>query len=841
MRTFCAKIIFSQVLLVLALSFGTFEAKAQAELPAEEIESYKEQSAELVRFLEFTLNTIGDSSTTPNEKDIIINQSYLKLFRDDKVQVEDDLVEGREVVTNKDIQAYLKDVDFFYKYAKFEFNITDVNHFVNDDNVLYVRVSLNRNLQGINIDGEAVNVNKERFVEVNVDRINKDLKIVSVYTTRLSEAEELNNWWSTLSYDWQAIFKRNLAVLDDTLSVEQLKRIVSMEELDLSNNKSVRELSALSKLTDLKKLNISNTSINDLSPLRSLTRLEILNCSQNLVSNIEPLKYSINLKELYCNGTLVSDISPLANFPKLEILHCYTSPILSLEPLAALEHLKDLRFYDTRITNLTPLSAIYSLEHLNLSYTRNADLTPLSGLSNLKILNIESTPVTDLSPLKPLGSLNLLFCNNTQVSSLEPLVSLTKLEKVYCDNTQITKAEARMFMQTNRSALVIYESEALLKWWQEMPQAWKQYFSTTAKISVQPSKEELQQAANISEVNVSGNAAIKSLAPLTSLLNLKSLRCASTSVSDLSPLMDLIMLEDIDVSSTQVASIIPLGKVSSMKSLNISGTKVSDLSPLGSLDKLEVLVADNTPIASIAPLGNSPKLKTIYCDNTQLPAESTKAFAIAHPDMLIVFQTEALTKWWASLSADWIKVFKDHATVESTPTREQLHNVISLRSLNLSDNNKIRDLGPLVEFVALKELHFSNTQISSLDPISGLANLTVLQCSRTPVNNLTPISRLNNLEELDIENTPVGDLEAISGLSGLKVLKCSGTPIKKLNPLESLRQLEQLEFFTTGIKSLKPIDGLANLKMLKCYNTKISSKNVDKYKKAHPNVDVVYY
>ncbi len=56
---------------------------------------------------------LAASRRRPADKDVLVTQSYTKIFRDPKVQVEDDLDEGRKTITNKDVQAYLKDVDFF--------------------------------------------------------------------------------------------------------------------------------------------------------------------------------------------------------------------------------------------------------------------------------------------------------------------------------------------------------------------------------------------------------------------------------------------------------------------------------------------------------------------------------------------------------------------------------------------------------------------------------------------------------------------------------------------------------------------------------------------------------
>jgi hypothetical protein len=93
-------------------------------LSQDDMQNYLQQSEQLVRFMEFAFNTLGDPEVSAREKDIIINQSYLKFFSSAKVQIEDDLVEGRFTVTNKEVQAYLKDIDFFLQKCTFAFSIS---------------------------------------------------------------------------------------------------------------------------------------------------------------------------------------------------------------------------------------------------------------------------------------------------------------------------------------------------------------------------------------------------------------------------------------------------------------------------------------------------------------------------------------------------------------------------------------------------------------------------------------------------------------------------------------------------------------------------------------------
>src|SRR5688572_12725294 len=81
---------------------------------------------DIVAFLEYMLNTLGSSGTSTRDKEVLVTESYSKIFRDSKVQVEDDLDAQRQVITNKDVVAYLKDVNFFFTSVRFEFTIEDI-------------------------------------------------------------------------------------------------------------------------------------------------------------------------------------------------------------------------------------------------------------------------------------------------------------------------------------------------------------------------------------------------------------------------------------------------------------------------------------------------------------------------------------------------------------------------------------------------------------------------------------------------------------------------------------------------------------------------------------------
>src|SRR5690554_935243 len=108
----------------------------------DEVKEFSQKVEDQVRFLEYFLNTVGSKETSARDKDVIIRDSYTKIFRDGQVQVEDDLLLDRKVITNKDVTAYLKDVEFFFKDAQFKFKIREVKPALRENDALFFVVSL---------------------------------------------------------------------------------------------------------------------------------------------------------------------------------------------------------------------------------------------------------------------------------------------------------------------------------------------------------------------------------------------------------------------------------------------------------------------------------------------------------------------------------------------------------------------------------------------------------------------------------------------------------------------------------------------------------------------------
>jgi hypothetical protein len=145
-------------------------------IPLEQIESYRQQATSIIKFFESTLNFLGDKRNPVKEKQVIVTESYLKFCWDSEVQVEDDLDLNRLVPLFKDMPAYLSDVDFFFRGVKFTYSVQDISVQSNEFGQTYFKVTANRNLSGMTINGDSVKSNLVRYIEINYDDSKQQLR-----------------------------------------------------------------------------------------------------------------------------------------------------------------------------------------------------------------------------------------------------------------------------------------------------------------------------------------------------------------------------------------------------------------------------------------------------------------------------------------------------------------------------------------------------------------------------------------------------------------------------------------------------------------------------------------
>ncbi|OGP57561.1 MAG: hypothetical protein A2V67_17515 [Deltaproteobacteria bacterium RBG_13_61_14] len=145
----------------------------------------------------------------------------------------------------------------------------------------------------------------------------------------------------------------------------------------------------------------------------------------------------------------------------------------------------------------------------------------------------------------------------------------------------------------------------------------------------------------------------------------------------------------------------------------------------------------------------------------------------------------------------------------------------SLQILDLSDTN-ITDLSPLQELTRLEYLSLYDTKVSDLSPLKSLSSLKYLALWNTNVSDISPLKELTSLKILSLWNTKVADLSPLQGLNNLQELSVNITTVFDISPLQGLTSLQHLNLSRTKVADLSPLKGLANLQELNLGKTKVT-------------------
>ncbi len=779
-------------------------------LHSQEIEDpVKQEVRSLVRFYEYMLNTLGSDGTTLRDKEVIIRESFAKAFTNPRVQVEDDLLDDRSVITNKDIQAYLRDVDFFFQEVSFRFDSVQVKEEKKPNDEPFYLVSFEKTIEGTSLEGEPIKKIEQRFLEVNVDQENADLKIASVYTTKVTREQELSDWYNSLSFGWLHLFDQYVTY--DSITAEVIQQMADLDSINLSENQFLRNIAPLSALKHLRYLNINNTQIKDLSPLRYSTNIQTLVANNTPVHDLTFFQYFDQVMHLELQNTQVENMTSIANLQKLEVLNVSGTPLLDSVSTPLPNSLKKLDLSKTDLNQLRMLQGLAALTTLDISHTKVSNLQPLQNLVSLTSLNASNTNLQTLEGIENHPALETIDIRKTQIASLAPINNLPQLKRIEADLSRVSATEADQFMETHPSVVVIVNSQEIKDWWLALPSDWQTFFKRTFELET-PSKEEL---------------------------------------------IDLVKVDSLDLSNTEVSDPDPLNRLTKLRYLNISNTSISSLEFVEGMGQLQVLFADNIEAQDLAGLSKArslthlslvnvqmnniqvlkalPMLKFVDLNDAEVPESQIVEMLQYNEDLHLLWRSAELETWWNGLPKAWKIAFN-----LQNPTPEKLHKLTHSDRLELTGTD-LRDFSAIRLFINLQELDLNQTGILSLSGLDDHQNLHSLRCTNGPLRSVEGLAVLSGLATLDIANTAIDDLQALGKISSLKRLNCSGTNIKRLKGMENLFSLEYLNVSNTNVFKLDRLGNLPDLKELVCFNTRLRQFEIDKFQERLPDCKIVFY
>lgn len=824
------------------------EVKSQDSLSVVE-DQYKDDLKFMVNSFQTILNLLGDEDISRQDKDEIISTSYLKYFENDKVQIEDDLDPNRQLPINKNVQSYLQDVVFFYKSIEFKFEISEVSKGLNDKDQVYYKVSLEERLEGENLYGEPLKEVNQRYIELNLNEQAQEFKIVSVYTTKLSEKEDMATWWNEMDLPWRNYFAPSLFIndstsidsilfsyaeiaIDDTVYTtagdtvyfnsealySSIKNTLHSTSIHIVAKDSIRDLKPLNKFTNLESIRFNDCQIDDVSPLRSILSLKHFEANNTLLNNLNDLQFLSALESISIDNVAIYDLSVSNSWTSLEDLSMASSPIIDLSFLADIPSLKELNLSSNKTEDFSVLDSLENLISLNLSSTYFEDITDINKLVKLHSIYLDETPLTILNGINDSLKIEILSVENTKVADLMPLKDLTSIKMIYCDNSLVELENVKQFIAVNPGVLVIYETISLQNWWMTLNDNLKTFIrSRFDTISEPPHTETLHQIIFTETANLAGQNTINSIEGFQQLINLKSLDISETLVTDLKPVSGISQLSEVNVSSTPIEDVSPLAGNTELKILDIQKTSVKDLSSLIELKNIELIKADDSGV-------NQEEALRFTSQN----------------NALLLYQSSHLIQWWETLEEDWVHFFSKKMGFNKNPSAKELQALVNTDSLDIASLSGVA-LQPLEEFKLLAYLKLDHMDTKDLSSLLVLSNLKSLSINNGLVEDVLSIGKMTQLVSLDFSTTSLSDLTFISGLGGITSLNLSGTGVVNIKAVVALTKLEYLDLSNTRIKKISFLNNLSTLKELKLTNTALTPRKIDTFKRQRPDVKVIIY
>lgn len=204
-------------------------------------------------------------------------------------------------------------------------------------------------------------------------------------------------------------------IANDVTSIDGIKWLPNLEELDLSNN-GIDNIDFAASASNLKKIILKNNNISNIEALKNHMDLEYIDLSDNNLTDISYLQNYVNVKYLDLSNNSITDITSVGNLPEVESVFLNNNKLNNFkDALSSLVNLKELGIGNCGLT-FQQINSIQFINKNNITYLdlsgTNANLTDITKFSNLKSLiledaNLAGSDLTKLNELKHLEYLDI--------------------------------------------------------------------------------------------------------------------------------------------------------------------------------------------------------------------------------------------------------------------------------------------------------------------------------------------------------------------------------------------------------------------------------------------------
>ena len=631
------------------------------------------------------------------------------------------------------------------------------------------------------------------------------------------DSSNIKVWWQNLSEDWKKAFSECLDIKNEPeLKDKELKKIINAKRFYSHDSElNLDSLEPLRILSKLEEINLTRQKeITDLSPLKNLIELEAINIKDAQVTDIACLSNLRQLRRLKLENMPIKDISPLSNLTKLERLEIQGTLVKDLSPIAKLPKLENINISNTKVDTLEHLTSLKKLSDIELNKTAITSLDPLGKFKKLGRVSLDATEITDLSPLYDVKGIYILHIQKSKVSFRELMQFVFHHMKAYTSGHLGIDIYSEYLMDNDVFLEELKNIDFELGELGEVLSIW-----VNDKVITAVKQNKHQYAEDMLEVFLNISPIKQSEFIKEQLLgNTLALMVHSKNKALLNRALDLFMPKKI---------------TTSIVAFNLACLYTKDKKKLLEFTKLAL------------KLGHEPN---------KFKEDSDFKNCLDDTDFIELLSTpqtpgpdEDIKAWWNGLDEDWQDCI-DWQLGYPESLAELSEKIKSQESMTCRE---MKSLGPLRYFTALKSLkteysaftsiedlqhlknlesleiegddYMSKAKIKSIESISDLLNLKFLRITHQDVSDLSPIKKLTNLENLTLFLLPIKNINALKNLTKLKKLYLGGKfDIENIDALENCTQLEDLNFSGKQITNIEALRKHTKLTNLNFYQTQIS-------------------
>lgn len=552
-----------------------------------------------------------------------------------------------------------------------------------------------------NFEGKVQGYDKSINLKLNVTAQNTSDKVQFNNTELEDILKEELGIESILKSDLLKITELNLqySLIEDS-NLEDLKYLKNLKKLDLSFNGHNFDLTPISNLTKLEKLNLFGNSINDISPLENLTTLKELNLVANKISNIDTLKNLVNLKTLKLNSNNIEDFTP------------------------TIKYYNNLTDKDFEVTFFTANNE--NLINHNLKIGQKIILPHAIKLSDgrSEFVNWERNEIKGLS------------------DGVETIKGISDDgEKIYFECTIGDSEEDDRIVEFPDENL-----EKAIRIAIDKPKG-EIYYSDVKNLkqldAIARGIEDLTGLENLKELeklglwsNKIGNSQLVHLKGLT---NLKFLDLAANKFTYIpaNSFEGMSKLEELVLDENQITEIHKdaFNGLESLTSLLLEENRISNIDCVKKLNKLNTLfIRNNKYISDLTPLANLVNLKELWANDNNI---------------------SNINALYNLTELEWIELENNKIKDISS-----LSNCTKITRLKIA-NNQIKNIDIVSKMTNLEWLEAKNNIISDVKGVAELVNLSILDLSYNKITNIEPLRKLTKLTQLYLKGNDIKDFNPV--------------------------------------------------------------------------------